>query len=101
MNTWITITDNRANESKKIVSNWMGVIAFLKLNVKAEEQIEIINWVADTFEQGGAWVGWAWPNGDVVEFYYPANESLPTSVNAPVVINPLRKMDQTLVSAIL
>lgn len=101
MNTnWYTISVNQDGNHRNIISNWAGVIAFLRLNISRDEQREIGEWVSESFTQGYPLVGWQWANGDSFEIYCPANESLPTTVSAPVVVNPLRKM-VNVVTAIL
>lgn len=101
---WITIDyikqGENKGEKKRIVSNWQGVKAFMALNMQASEYREVLNYVADTFEQGGAWAGWQWDNGDMVEFYCPDNERLPITVE-PVVINGLRKVVNQFVAMVL
>lgn len=98
---WFTIDYVKDGEHKRIVSNWQGVMAFMRMNIEAAEYREIARWVGDTFEQGYPVAGWQWANGDSFEVYCPANESLPMTVDAPVVVNPLRKVVQSVVSAIL
>ena len=95
---WYTITGQKDNESIKIVSNWQGVVAFLRLNLAAEDYSEVSNWIYNCFANGEALTGWQWANGDYVEVYCPSNE--PAPIEYPVAVNPLRKLAH-LVSTIL
>ena len=98
---WYTINVNQDGNTRKIVSNWQGVVIFMMMNLESAEYFEISQWVTESFAAGYPVAGWTWDNGDSFEIYCPAYESLPTTVNAPVVINPLRKAVNSLVSAIL
>lgn len=97
---WYTIDYSKDGQQKRIVSNWAGVVAFMRLNISRDEQHDISEWVSESFTQGYPLVGWQWANGDSFEIYCPANEPLPTTVNVPVIVNPLRKM-VNIVTAIL
>ena len=96
------ITGNQNGESRKVITfNQLGIEAFLRINMAADEYAEISQYISERLVMGCTLMGWQWANGDSFEIYCPANESLPMSVEPPVVINPLRKFAQTVVSAIL
>ena len=95
------ITANQDGQTRKIVSNWQGVIAFMRMNIDAAEYREVCTYVSESLAAGYVAAGWQWANGDSFEVYYPENESLPSSVEPPVVNNSLRKVLNAFVSAIL
>ncbi len=95
------ITANQDGQTRKIASNWQGVIAFMRMNIDAAEYREVHTYVSESLAAGYVSAGWQWANGDSFEVYYPENKVLPTSVEPLVAVNPLRQFVNHIVSAIL